>query len=51
MGKTHTFLDIVTYVLLGLFAVLAVTHASGFATAVSSIQNLITSESKILAGG
>jgi hypothetical protein len=46
----NTFLDMFTYLLLALFAVLVVTHASNFATAVSSISSFVTSESKILTG-
>ncbi len=46
----NTFLDMFTYLLLGLFAVLVITHASNFATAVSSISSFVTSESKILTG-
>lgn len=48
MGKT--FLDMFMYLLLALFAVLVITHASGFATAISSISSFVTSESKILTG-
>lgn len=46
----HTFLDMFTYLLLALFAVLVITHASNFATAVSSLSGFVTSESKILTG-
>ena len=46
----NTFLDMFTYLLLALFAVLVITHASGFATAISSLSSFITSESKILTG-
>lgn len=46
----NTFLDMFTYLLLALFAVLVVTHASNFATAVSSLSNFVTAESKILTG-
>ncbi len=46
----NTFLDMFTYLLLGLFAVLVITHASQFATAVTSIQGFVTAESNILTG-
>lgn len=46
----NTFLDIFTYLLLALFAVLVVTHASGFSTAISSLSGFVTTESKILTG-
>ena len=49
--KGDDFKSITTYIILGLFAVLAVTHASQFATAIGAVGNLITGESKILAGG
>ena len=48
MGKTA--LDMFTYLLLALFAVLVITHASGFATAISSLSSFVTAESKILTG-
>lgn len=48
MGKTA--LDMFMYLLLALFAVLVITHASGFATAISSISSFVTAESKILTG-
>ena len=47
---SKTFLDMFTYLLLALFAVLVVTHASGFATAISSLSGFVTAESKILTG-
>lgn len=50
MDKKNAFLDIITYLILGSLAVLVVTHASGFATAVTSLSNVVTSESKILTG-
>lgn len=44
-------MDIAMYVLLGLALVAILTHASGFASAVSSLGGIITSESQILSGG
>lgn len=44
-------MDIVTYILLGLALVAILTHASGFASAVSSLGGIVTSESQILSGG
>lgn len=43
-------MDIVTYILLGLALVAILTHASGFASAVSSLGGIVTSESQILSG-
>lgn len=44
-------LDIITYVLVGLALVAILTHATGFAQAVTSIDTFVTGESLILAGG
>jgi hypothetical protein len=43
-------LDIVTMIILAALIVLIVTHASGFATALSSIGGFVTQETSILAG-
>ncbi len=43
-------MDVILYVLLGLAFVAALTHATGFATAVGSVGGVITSESQILSG-
>ena len=43
-------MDIALWIVLGSALVLIVTHASGFATAVSAIGGFATGESKILAG-
>lgn len=48
--KGNAFLDIVMYLFIGLAAVLILTHAAGFSSAVTSLGGVLTSESNILTG-
>jgi hypothetical protein len=50
MKGNNAFLDIFMYLFIGLAGVLILTHASGFASAVTSLGGVLTAESNILTG-